>query len=142
MSMRAPCAIVRLCPPAPPVSPAPSQPSPTLAAPVQVGRLEGGSRTYCSRYCASGANRNQEAEVRLMADQRTDFFANLNWFRKEDIEQMVRGDALTWAREQCPIPHTNYGGGMHIVTRYEDLKTAARHPEIFSSTWPNIDPVL
>ncbi|MGW1802450.1 cytochrome P450 [Streptomyces sp. NPDC001984] len=30
---------------------------------------------------------------------------------------------------------------MYIVTRHEDLKTASRHPEIFSSRLPNIDPI-
>jgi cytochrome P450 len=74
-----------------------------------------------------------------MADPHRQFFEELNWF---DAEQCARlDDELRWARRQCPVVHTNYDGGMHIVTRYQDLRTVAEHPEAFSSATPGINHV-
>jgi cytochrome P450 len=74
-----------------------------------------------------------------VADSHHDFFENLNWFDEEQCTRL--DDELQWARAQCPVVHTNYDGGMHIVTRYEDLRTVAEHPEMFSSTMPGVNHV-
>lgn len=74
-----------------------------------------------------------------MEDPHRRFFEDLNWF---DAEHCVRLDEeLRWARGHCPVVHTGYDGGMHIVTRYEDLRTVAEHPEVFSSAMPGVNRV-
>jgi cytochrome P450 len=74
-----------------------------------------------------------------MVDSHHRFFEELDWF---DADQCARlDDELTWARAQCPVAHTNFNGGMHIVTRYDDLRTVAEHPEVFSSAMPGVNHV-
>ncbi|MEU7634061.1 cytochrome P450 [Nocardia sp. NPDC049220] len=71
-----------------------------------------------------------------MIDSHQDFFDGLDFFDERHCARL--DDELKWAREQCPVVHTNFGGGMHIVTRYADLRTVAVHPEVFSSAQPGI----
>jgi cytochrome P450 len=74
-----------------------------------------------------------------MTESHRTFFDELNWF---DAEQCARlDDELRWARGKCPVVHTKYDGGMYIVTRYDDLRTVAEHPEVFSSTMPGVNQV-
>jgi cytochrome P450 len=74
-----------------------------------------------------------------MVDSHQRFFEELNWFDEEQCTRL--DDELRWARTECPVVHTNYDGGMHIVTRYEDLRTVAEHPEVFSSSMPGVNHV-
>jgi hypothetical protein len=60
------------------------------------------------------------------------FFQKVNWYDKADCEQ------LSWARKECPIPHSDFDGGMYVVTRYDDLRTVGEHPEVFSSSQPGV----
>ncbi|MET9486794.1 cytochrome P450 [Nocardia sp. NPDC006630] len=71
-----------------------------------------------------------------MTDSHQPFFDQLDWFDEQHCARL--DEELTWARAQCPVVHTGFGGGMHIVTRYEDLVTVASHPEVFSSTMPGL----
>jgi cytochrome P450 len=71
-----------------------------------------------------------------MVDSHHRFFEELDWFDADHCARL--DDELTWARAQCPVAHTNFNGGMHIVTRYDDLRTVAEHPEVFSSTTPGV----
>ena len=74
-----------------------------------------------------------------MVDSHQHFFDELNWF---DEEHCTRLDSeLQWARGACPVVHTNYDGGMHVVTRYDDLRTVAEHPDVFSSSMPGVNQV-
>lgn len=67
-------------------------------------------------------------------DSHPQFFDELNWF---DEQMCTRLDGeLQWARAECPVVHTRFGGGAHIVTHYDDPRTVAEHPEIFSSATP------
>jgi cytochrome P450 len=74
-----------------------------------------------------------------MTDSHRSFFTELNWFDEEHCTRL--DDELRWARKECPVVHTKYDGGMYIVTRYEDLRTVAEHPEVFSSTMPGVNQV-
>jgi cytochrome P450 len=74
-----------------------------------------------------------------MKDFHRAFFETLNWFDEADCE--VLDSQLKWARQQCPVAHTKYDGGMHIVTRYEDLRTVGENPEVFSSSMPGVNNV-
>lgn len=74
-----------------------------------------------------------------MADSHRGFFDELDWFDEEHCNRL--DGELKWARAQCPVVHTNYDGGMYVVTRYEDLRTVAQHPEVFSSAMPGVAPV-
>jgi cytochrome P450 len=74
-----------------------------------------------------------------MTDSHRSFFDELNWFDEEHCNRL--DDELRWARAKCPVVHTKYDGGMYIVTRYEDLRTVAEHPEVFSSTMPGVNHV-
>ncbi|MFE3546402.1 cytochrome P450 [Nocardia sp. NPDC059177] len=74
-----------------------------------------------------------------MTASHQEFFDRLDWFDESHCAQL--DEQLTWAREQCPVVHTGFGGGMHVVTRYEDLVTVAAHPEIFSSAMPGLTTV-
>lgn len=49
-------------------------------------------------------------------------------------------DVLAYAREHCPVPHTDADGGYHIVTRYEDARRVLEDPETFSSSIPSVKP--
>ena len=71
-----------------------------------------------------------------MADTHRTFFDELDWFAEEQCSRL--DDELRWARAQCPVVHTNYNGGMYVVTRYGDLRTVAEHPEVFSSAMPGV----
>lgn len=74
-----------------------------------------------------------------MTDPHRSFFDDLNWF---DEEHCIRlDDELRWARAKCPVVHTNYDGGMYVVTRHEDLRMVAEHPEVFSSSMPGVQHV-
>ena len=64
-----------------------------------------------------------------MADPHHEFFEKLNWFDEKDCERL--DDELAWARKECPVVHSGFDGGMHVITRYDDLRTVAEHPEIF-----------
>jgi cytochrome P450 len=74
-----------------------------------------------------------------MADSHHRFFEELDWFDADHCARL--DDELTWARAECPVVHTNFNGGMHIVTRYDDLRALAEHPEVFSSTTPGVGDV-
>ncbi|WP_405485840.1 cytochrome P450 [Nocardia sp. NBC_00511] len=74
-----------------------------------------------------------------MTENHQEFFDQLDWFDERQCARL--DDELTWARARCPVVHTGFGGGMHVVTRYEDLVTVAAHPEIFSSTMPGLTSV-
>jgi cytochrome P450 len=74
-----------------------------------------------------------------MADSHQRFFDELNWFDAGHCARL--DDELTWARAECPVVHTSFNGGMHIVTRYDDLRTVAEHPEVFSSATPGVGDV-
>ena len=69
-------------------------------------------------------------------DAHRDFFENIDWFRREDCERLPA--ELAWSRRECPIVHTSFDGGQYVVSRYDDLRTVAEHPEIFSSTKPGV----
>jgi cytochrome P450 len=71
-----------------------------------------------------------------MADSHHRFFEDLNWFDEEHCARL--DDELTWARAQSPVVHSGYDGGMYIVTRYDDLRMVAEHPEVFSSAMPGV----
>jgi cytochrome P450 len=74
-----------------------------------------------------------------MVDPHHAFFDKLNWFEEKDCEQL---DAeLAWARSECPVVRTEFDGGMYVITRYDDLRTVAEHPEVFSSAMPGVIPV-
>jgi cytochrome P450 len=68
-----------------------------------------------------------------------EFFEDIDWFRAEDCERLPA--ELAWSRQECPIVHTGYDGGQYVVSRYDDLRTVAEHPEIFSSTMPGVQGV-
>jgi len=70
---------------------------------------------------------------------RQGFFDHLDWFDEGHCARL--DEELAWAREHCPVVHTGFGGGMHVVTRYEDLVTVAAHPKIFSSAMPGLTTV-
>jgi cytochrome P450 len=74
-----------------------------------------------------------------MADPHREFFEELDFFNAEHCARL--DDELRWARGECPVVHTNYDGGMHIVTRYDDLRTVAEHPEVFSNAMPGVNHV-
>ncbi|GAA1268826.1 cytochrome P450 [Pseudonocardia aurantiaca] len=74
-----------------------------------------------------------------MVDSHQHFFDELNWFDEEHCTRM--DDELRWARSECPVVHTNYDGGMHVVTRYDDLRAVAEHPDVFSSSMPGVNQV-
>ncbi len=71
-----------------------------------------------------------------MTDSHQQFFDDLDFFDEQHCARL--DDELKWARGQCPVVHTNFGGGTHVVTRYADLRTVAVHPEIFSSSRPGL----
>src|SRR5882757_1230694 len=71
-----------------------------------------------------------------MVDSHQQFFAELNWFDAEHCTRL--DDELKWARSECPIVHSDFDGGMHVVTKYDDLRIVAEHPEIFSSAMPGV----
>ncbi|WP_216899705.1 cytochrome P450 [Nocardia alni] len=71
-----------------------------------------------------------------MTDSHQQFFEDLDFFDDKHCARL--DDELKWARGQCPVVHTNFGGGTHVVTRYADLRTVAVHPEIFSSSMPGL----
>ena len=73
------------------------------------------------------------------ADPHREFFDKLNWFDEADCERL--DEELAWARKECPVVHTGFDGGMHVITRYDDLRTVAEHPEVFSSAMPGVVPV-
>jgi len=74
-----------------------------------------------------------------MVDPHRAFFDKLNWFDEKDCEQL--DTELAWARGECPVVHTEFDGGMYVITRYDDLRTVAEHPEVFSSAMPGVIPV-
>ncbi|MGW5570525.1 cytochrome P450 [Nocardia thailandica] len=74
-----------------------------------------------------------------MTDAHRKYFDALDFFDEEHCARL--DEHLRWARAECPVVHTGFGGGMHVVTRYEDLVTVAAHPEIFSSAMPGLTTV-
>ena len=42
-------------------------------------------------------------------------------------------------RAQCPVAKLDGLDGTHVISRYEDVKFALRHPEIFSSALHAVD---
>jgi cytochrome P450 len=72
----------------------------------------------------------------MVQDKHAEFFEQLDWYAKEDCERLPQ--ELAWARDECPIVHSGYGGGMHVVTTYEHVRTVAEHPELFSSAQPGV----
>jgi cytochrome P450 len=75
----------------------------------------------------------------MTGDTHRDFFENIDWFRREDCERLP--EELAWSRRECPVVHTGFDGGQYVVSRYDDLRTVAEHPEIFSSTKPGVQEV-
>jgi cytochrome P450 len=75
----------------------------------------------------------------MAEDAHRDFFENIDWFRREDCERLP--EELAWSRRECPVVHSGYDGGQYVITRYDDLRTVAEHPEIFSSTKPGVQEV-
>lgn len=71
-----------------------------------------------------------------MTDGHREFFANIDWYRREDCERLP--EELAWSRRECPVVHTNFDGGQYVVSLYDDLRTVAEHPEVFSSTMPGV----
>lgn len=71
-----------------------------------------------------------------MTDGHHEFFDNIDWYRREDCERLP--EELAWSRRECPVVHTNFDGGQYVVSRYDDLRTVAEHPEIFSSSNPGV----
>lgn len=71
-----------------------------------------------------------------MTDGHREFFENVDWYRREDCERLP--EELAWSRRECPIVHTKFDGGQYVVSRYDDLRTVAEHPEIFSSSMPGV----
>jgi cytochrome P450 len=47
-------------------------------------------------------------------------------------------DALAVARRECPVLRTETDGGYYLVTRYDDVQSVCRHPELFSSIEPGL----
>lgn len=82
---------------------------------------------------------NDEVMNGATTDPHREFFTKLNWFDEGDCARL--DDELAWARRECPVVHTDYDGGMYVVTRYDDLRTVAEHPEIFSSAMPGVNTV-
>ena len=74
-----------------------------------------------------------------MTDPHRSFFDDLNWFDEDHCTRL--DDELRWARAECPVVHTNYDGGMYVITRHEDLRTVAEHPQVFSSSMPGVQHV-
>ncbi len=74
-----------------------------------------------------------------MANSHRRFFEELDWFDADHCARL--DDELTWARTECPVVHTNFNGGEQVVTRYDDLRTVAEHPEVFSSATPGVNDV-
>jgi len=74
-----------------------------------------------------------------MTDPHRSFFDDLNWFDEAHCTRL--DDELRWARAECPVVHTNYDGGMYVVTRHQDLRTVAEHPQVFSSSMPGVQQV-
>jgi len=75
-------------------------------------------------------------EQQVMMDSHRRFFDELDWFDQEHCTRL--DDELRWARAKCPVVYTSFGGGLHIVTRYDDVRTVVEHPEVFSSTMPGV----
>lgn len=71
-----------------------------------------------------------------MSDGHREFFEDIDWYRREDCERLP--EELAWSRRECPVVHSNFDGGQYVVTRYDDLRTVAEHPEIFSSSMPGV----
>ena len=46
----------------------------------------------------------------------------------------IRDGVLAYAREHCPVPHTDSEGGFHLITRYDDVRRVLLDPATFSST--------
>jgi cytochrome P450 len=74
-----------------------------------------------------------------MTDSHREFFENIDWFRREDCERLP--EELAWSRRECPVVHTAFDGGQYVVSRYDDLRTVAEHPDVFSSTMPGVNTV-
>lgn len=51
----------------------------------------------------------------------------------DDTHFVHLDETMAHARTQCPVAHTSAHGGMHLVTRYEDVKAVLSDPETFSS---------
>lgn len=71
-----------------------------------------------------------------MTDAHHAFFKDVNWFGAADCERL--DEELAWARAECPVVHSDYDGGMHVVTTYDDLRTVGSNPTIFSSAMPGV----
>jgi cytochrome P450 len=67
------------------------------------------------------------------------FFRDLDWFAEDDCARL--DDELAWARTHRPVVHTDYDGGMHVVTTYDGVRTVGDHPELFSSAMPGVQDV-
>lgn len=52
-------------------------------------------------------------------------------FNPEHVEWKY--DAFKYARQKCPVAHTDAIGGFHIITRYEDVRRVCEDWETFSS---------
>ena len=59
-----------------------------------------------------------------------------------DLYDPVHGarlwDVLDYAREHCPVLHTDAAPGYYIVTRYDDVRTVAEDPATYSSAEPGL----
>jgi cytochrome P450 len=52
----------------------------------------------------------------------------------EEVAQRLP-EVLAYARQHCPVLHTELDGGYSVVTRYEDVRAVLSDPETFSSAW-------
>src|SRR5260370_31428152 len=64
-----------------------------------------------------------------------DLLPHLDLFDSEHRKRL--GEALAHARESaCPVIKTDADDGYYVITRYDDLREVAYHPETFSSVEP------
>lgn len=71
-----------------------------------------------------------------MSKSAEEILRNIDLFAEDQEEHLL--DALALARRECPVPRTESDGGYHVVTRFEDVRTACENPEIFSSAQPGL----
>lgn len=71
-----------------------------------------------------------------MSKSVAEILANVDLYADDQNEHLI--EALTVARTECPVLHTEADGGYYLVTRYEDVRTVCGHPELFSSVQPGL----
>lgn len=74
-----------------------------------------------------------------MTDTHHEFFRKLDWFAEDDCARL--DEELAWARAESPVVHSDFDGGMYVVTTYEGLRTVGENPSLFSSSMPGVQNV-